>query len=362
MIAVEKIGLVRGNFTLTPVSFAVPQGSYAVLMGPSGAGKTLLLETIAGFYPADEGKISVAGKDVTALPPDKRGVGFVYQDYSLFPHLSVEENVAYGLKMARIPSRERRETVQKLLAQFNLSPHAGRYPGTLSGGEKQRVAIARALATRPAVLLLDEPFAALDPHTRLSCMKEVKAIQKTHSLTILQVSHAREEAYQLADQVIIMERGKILQIGQPADVFSRPAHRTVAALAGYENVLEGTISGGNAGKTHLTVDGKILIATGDSGTGDRCLVCIRASDITLHQTGHERDDSANYIEGQISSTTPSDNGVLLHIEGPISLNVAISRQDHPVSGYRPGDRITVRIAEEDLHLIKVSLSGEDPQS
>jgi ABC-type Fe3+/spermidine/putrescine transport system ATPase subunit len=356
MIAVEGIGLVRGTFALSRVSFVVPEESYTVLMGPSGAGKTLLLETIAGFYAIGEGTITVAGKDVTLEPPEKRGIGFVYQDYSLFPHLTVEENVSYGLRMTGVSSRGRKERAHSLLDQFGILPLAGRYPGTLSGGEKQRVALARALATNPAALLLDEPFAALDPDSRGSCMEEVKTIQREHGLTVLQVSHAREEAYLLADQVVVIDGGVILQAGPPAEVFSRPAHRTVASIAGYENVLEGTSRAVKGGKTLLVVGEGTVTADGTFPAENRYLVCIRAGDIRLTPPDMLSDHSETSMNLQVISCTSTDQGFRLRAGGPFLLTITIPRQQSPPDGYHPGDRLSARIAPGDVHLIP--LSGE----
>jgi molybdate/tungstate transport system ATP-binding protein len=356
MIAVEGVGLIRGTFALSRVSLVVPERSYTILMGPSGAGKTLLLEVIAGFYPVDEGTVTVAGKDVTLDPPEKREVGFVYQDYSLFPHLTVEENVSYGLRIKGVSSRERKQKAHALLDQFGIVSLAGRFPGTLSGGERQRVALARALATRPAALLLDEPFAALDPDTRESCMEEVKNIQREHGLTILQVSHARDEAYLLADQVVVIDQGMILQAGPPAEVFSRPAHRTVASIAGYENVLEGISSSVKGSKTHLVVGEGVIIADGAFREGNQYFVCIRAGDIALTPPEMQQDNSETSIDMRVISCTTTDQGFRLQVGGPFPLIITISRQQSPPDGYHPGDRVCARIDPGDVHLIP--LSGE----
>jgi molybdate/tungstate transport system ATP-binding protein len=353
MIAVEGICLVRGNFALSRVSFVVPEESYTVLMGPSGAGKTLILETIAGFYPVDEGNISIAGRDVTLESPEKRGIGFVYQDYSLFPHLTADENVSYGLRMMGVSSRERKERAHALLAQFGVLHLAGRYPGTLSGGEKQRVALARALATSPAALLLDEPFTALDPDARESCMEEVKTMQRNQGLTVLQVSHARDEAYLLADQVVVIDRGEILQAGPPVEVFSHPAHQTVASLAGFENMLEGTAISCEKGKTQLVVGEGIITVNGEFPPEKRFLVCMRAGDIQLVQPGIP-DGSFTSIELKTISCTMTDQGFRLQAGGPFPLIIAVPRRQSSPGGYHPGDRIRVHIEPQNVHLIPLA--------
>jgi ABC-type Fe3+/spermidine/putrescine transport system ATPase subunit len=295
----------------------------------------------------------VGGKDVTLDPPEKRRIGFAYQDYSLFPHLTVEGNVSFGLKMAGIQSRERREMVQGILARFNILSLAGRYPGTLSGGEKQRVALARALATRPAVLLLDEPFAALDSDTRSSCMHEVKTLQQETGLTILQVSHARDEAYLLADQVLVMDKGVLLQSGRPSEVFSRPVHRTVASIAGFENVLEGTAEAAGDGTTRLFVGGGILASDCEPKAGEKYFICIRAGDIALTREETGKEGVGNRIEGRVASVTATDQGSRLRVEAAFPLTVDVSRHLAPVPGFRDGDRVIARIDPGDVHLIPV---------
>ncbi|MDH7510069.1 MAG: ABC transporter ATP-binding protein [Methanolinea sp.] len=356
MIGVDHLTLTRGNFSLSRVSFMVPDESYTVLMGPSGAGKTLLLETIGGFHGINEGRITIAGQDVTLQPPEKRRIGFVYQDYSLFPHLTVEDNVSYGLRMKGISSSSRKETVHTLLSSFSLLPLSHRYTGSLSGGEKQRVALARALATRPSALLLDEPFSSLDPETRSSCMDEVKTIQSDHGLTILQVSHDREEAFRLADQVVVMDKGVILQAGLPTDVFFNPGHRTVASIAGYENMLEGTAGPEREGMTPILVGGGVIFADGSFPEGDPYLACLRAGNITLTRPDMSRDELVPWVEGKILSLMVTDQGYRLRFDGPFPLTIEVPR--HLSSGpvYQPGEKIRAWIAPEDVHLIP--LSGE----
>ncbi|OPZ43723.1 MAG: Molybdate/tungstate import ATP-binding protein WtpC [Euryarchaeota archaeon ADurb.BinA087] len=358
MIAVEEISLTRGDFSFAGISLQVPESSYTVLMGPSGAGKTLLLESIGGFLPVTGGRILVAGRDVTMLPPEKRGIGFMYQDYSLFPHLTVEENIAYGLKMKGIASRERTSTVKTLLSSFSLHTLASRHTGSLSGGEKQRVALVRALATRPTALLLDEPFAALDPEARLSCMDEVKAIQKDHGLTILQVSHDRDEAYRLADQVVVMDNGRILQTGTPAAIFSHPVHPTVAAVAGFENILEGTSGSSEGGRTRLSIGTGTIIADRIVPAGDRILACIRSRDITLAGADIPLSEQVNRIDGQVISMVATDHGCQVRFVGPFPLLIDIPG-DRASWEYRPGEQVVAWVAPKDVHLIRIPKNTGD---
>ena len=233
MIEARGVHARLGAFELRDVSFTVPRGKYGVVIGPAGSGKTTLLETIAGILPLRSGVIALDGRETRDLPPEARRVGFVYQHGYLFPHLSVEENVAYGAATAEIA----RETAIRLGAQELL----GRSVRGLSGGERQLVAIARALAARPSILLLDEPFSALDPRRRVRVRREVRALHQEWSITVLQVTHDFTEAGLLGDVAILLDSGRVLQSGPPERVFREPASPYIAEFLGAENVLAGTV-------------------------------------------------------------------------------------------------------------------------
>ena len=239
MIRLQEITVSTGEFTLRNVSLEVPAGGYALLIGPTGSGKTTLLETVAGYLPPSEGKVWLHDEEVTALPPERRGVGFVYQDHLLFPHLSVAENIAYGLSARTTDNGQR---VEDLAAALGITALLGRAVQRLSGGEQQRVALARALAPRPSVLLLDEPFAALDPSTRASLRRTLLELQRRERVTILQVSHDFDEALRLGDLVAVLADGMVLQQGTPEEVFRRPNSAFVAQFTGAGNVLAGEVT------------------------------------------------------------------------------------------------------------------------
>ena len=239
MIRLEGITVAAGDFTLRDVSLEVPAGGYALLIGPTGSGKTTLLETVAGYLAPSHGKVWLHNEEVTTLPPERRGVGFVYQDHLLFPHLSVAENIGYGLGPRASGLRPR---VSELAEALGIAPLLARRVDHLSGGERQRVALARALAPRPSVLLLDEPFAALDPSTRASLRRTLLALQRKEQVTILQVSHDFDEALRLGDLVAVLAEGKVLQQGTPEEVFRRPNSAFVAQFTGAGNVLAGEVT------------------------------------------------------------------------------------------------------------------------
>ena len=238
MIRLDGVTVRAGAFTLGPVTLEVPSGGYALLIGPTGSGKTTLLEAVAGHQSPVTGKVWLHGEEVTSLPPERRGVGFVYQDHLLFPHLSVAQNIGYGLSKVE----GGRSRVSELADALGISPLLERGVERLSGGERQRVALARALAPRPSVLLLDEPFAALDPSTRNSLRRSLLALQRSERVTILQVSHDFDEALRLGDLVAVLAEGRVQQQGTPEEVFRRPNSAFVAQFTGAGNVLAGTVS------------------------------------------------------------------------------------------------------------------------
>ena len=232
MIGLQLVNARAGDFRLHDVTFEVPQGSYGVVIGPAGSGKTTLLETIAGVVPVVSGKVMLGGEDLTHVPPERRRLGIVYQHAYLFPHLTVRENVEYGAasKLAAGDVSER----------FEVDALAGRPVASLSGGERQLVAIARALARRPEVLLLDEPFSALDPRTRTFARRQLRALYYERRFTVLQVTHDFGEAGLLGDVAIMLDRGKVVQKGDPQEVFRKPASAYIADFLGAENVFAGT--------------------------------------------------------------------------------------------------------------------------
>ncbi len=229
---------------LDAVSVAVARNEFFTLLGPSGCGKTTLLRLIAGFEEADEGAIILDGADITALPPFRRPVNTVFQSYALFPHLSVLQNVAFGLEAMRLPANMIAARAGEALEMVRMSAYASRRPAELSGGQQQRVALARALAPRPKVLLLDEPLSALDLKLRKDMQIELKLLQEESGITFIFVTHDQEEALTLSDRIAVMQAGRILQLGTPAEIYEHPAHRFVADFIGDINLLAGTVENG----------------------------------------------------------------------------------------------------------------------
>jgi putative spermidine/putrescine transport system ATP-binding protein len=219
------------------IDLVVEEGEFFTLLGPSGSGKTTLLRLIAGFERPDAGTIELGGRDVTSLPPYMRQTNTVFQDYALFPHMTVGQNIGYGLRIKRVPGPERRKRVERALAMVRLAGLENRKPNQLSGGQRQRVALARAVINEPQVLLLDEPLGALDLKLRQEMQIELKQIQKEVGITFIYVTHDQEEALTMSDRVAVMTNGQIEQIGSPVDVYERPASEFVAGFIGISNVL-----------------------------------------------------------------------------------------------------------------------------
>lgn len=229
-------------FAVRDVSFDVRQGEIFALLGPSGCGKTTLLRMLAGFIEPDEGRILVEGRDVTGLPPEKRPVNTVFQSYALFPHLSIRDNIGFGLKMAKKPKTEIAREVDKMLDLVDLTEHGHKKPDQISGGQKQRVAIARALINKPRVLLLDEPLAALDLKLRQRLLVELDEIHDEVGITFLYVTHDQTEAMAISDRIGVMDRGQLAQIGPPAEIYESPVNSFVASFIGDTNFLRGRVS------------------------------------------------------------------------------------------------------------------------
>src|SRR5438128_468006 len=261
---------------LVDVSLGVSAGEFVTILGPSGSGKTTLLKVIAGFEVADAGRVLVDGSDVTELDPAQRNIGMVFQNYALFPHMSVARNVAYPLAMRRMAKAEIAARVAAALEMVELAGMAERLPKQLSGGQQQRVALARATVFQPRLLLLDEPFGALDRRLRDQMQLEVRRLQRRLGLTTLFITHDQEEALILSDRIAVMNHGRLQQIALPRALYERPANAFVADFVGESNLLLGRIAAARDGLLEIALDdGQRLIAKGNMPAGTRVGVLIR---------------------------------------------------------------------------------------
>jgi putative spermidine/putrescine transport system ATP-binding protein len=235
-LALDKLTLAYGgSVAVQDLSLTVKQGELIALLGPSGCGKTTTMRAIAGLMPVAGGTVTLAGRDLTHLAPNKRGIGLVFQSYALFPHLSVEDNVAFGLKLKGVPAAERAQRVKNALARVDLAHLADRLPKALSGGQQQRVALARSIVVEPGLLLLDEPLSNLDARLRLEMRSELARLQRELGITMIYVTHDQAEALALADRIVVMRAGKIEQQGSPEEIYERPVSSFVARFMGFEN-------------------------------------------------------------------------------------------------------------------------------
>lgn len=268
----EAVGIRRvvkryGNVeALKGVSLSIADNEFFTLLGPSGCGKTTLLRTIAGFEDVTEGEIALFGSNIANLPPERRPVNTVFQQYALFPHMSVLDNVAFGLRMKGVAPAERRARAAEMLEMVHLSDFADRLPSQLSGGQQQRVALARALAPRPRVLLLDEPLSALDLKLRQAMRVELKQLQESTAITFVFVTHDQEEALAMSDRIAVMSAGEVQQVGDPRTIYEAPVNRFVADFIGETNVLPVTVSEISAGRANVVLAGcRGLIAEAPEG-------------------------------------------------------------------------------------------------
>ncbi len=285
------------------VSLSIRQGEIFSLLGPSGCGKTTLLRICAGFERPDSGRVFLDGQDITDLPPNRRRVNLVFQNYALFPHLTVRENIAFGLRAAGMDRRRIHQEVDRMLALIQLEAHEAKKPGQLSGGQKQRVALARALVNCPQVLLLDEPLAALDLKLRQRMLLELDAIHDEVGITFLYVTHDQEEAMGLSDRIAVMHRGVVEQTGTPAEIYEAPVSSFVAAFIGDTNFFQGTVQQVDGDYSLLRIDGFPAVRCFNDRprrAGDPVYLSLRPEKLEISRDGSSPPiDSNNVVEGTV---------------------------------------------------------------
>jgi ABC-type Fe3+/spermidine/putrescine transport system ATPase subunit len=322
-LRIDNISKTWQGFKLKNIDLTVESGDYFIVLGPTGAGKTLLLETIMGFHKPDNGKILLNGNDVTGVPPEKKGIGYVSQNCVLFPHLNVRQNVEFGLKMGHIEKMAREKAVDSVLDTTGLKSLSLRRPQTLSGGEKQKVALARVLALEPSTILLDEPLSALDAESSWELKRELKRIHKSGK-TVMHVTHNQVEGFSLGNKMAIMRLGEIVQIGKTREVFAEPKNEFVAKFLGYENVFHADLAEKNENFSVVKI-GEVRMKVSTELDAASCFVAIRPEDIAVYLLPTEAAGGMNVLEGKVVDFADQGHTIALTCDVGFLLQVVMIR-------------------------------------
>ena len=350
MISLRNLCVEIGDFRLKNATIDIQDGEYMVVLGPTGAGKTVLLESIAGLYPVKEGEVWLRGEDATKMAPEKRGVSIVYQDHALFPHLSVRGNILFGLQVRRAKESEQQRLLERVVSLLEIGSLLHRFPPTLSGGERQKVAMARALCVEPDLLLLDEPLSALDPSSREDVQNELQNIKKSLNITTLHVTHDFEEAIALGDRIAVIGEGAVKQIGTPEEIFRRPNSEFVARFALSRNIFKGsTILSENGGKWLFKTDGIVFLVPDGSSNGNRAVV--RPEDVVLSFNPLPT-DSENIFNGEITEVADRGATVFITVDLPPKISALVTKREF--SRLRPaaGMRIHLGFSASAVHVFQ----------
>jgi spermidine/putrescine transport system ATP-binding protein len=341
------------------VSLDIPEGEFITLLGPSGCGKTTTMRMIAGFEEPTAGRIFLRGDDVVGTPPNKREVNMCFQHYALFPHMSVAENIAYGLKLKKVPKEDRGRQVDEMLELVGLPGYGARRPGQLSGGQQQRIALARALVNRPAALLLDEPLGALDVKLRLQMRLELKRIQHELGTTFVFVTHDQEEALSMSDRIAVMNHGVIEQLGAPREIYQFPESAFVADFVGVLNAVELTVDRVEGPDAIMRVgEGeRVVVPSAETGVaaGATVLVAVRPERITITDAGPAPESDASRVGGTVAQVVYLGTLTQFHVDTSLGTRFIAHRlSDDPAARIAEGDRVTLSWARADGSLLRTS--------
>jgi molybdopterin-binding protein len=347
MIQVKNLCVDLGDFHLRDINLTVDEGEYFIVLGPPGAGKTVLLESIAGLYPVKSGQIWLRGKEVTRLEPEKRNISIVYQDHALFPHLSAAENILFGLKMQRRPRQELNKVLDWLSDLLGIAHLLDRSPNTLSGGERQKVALARALSTKPEVLLLDEPLSALDPETREGVQRELHQLHNQLKVTTIHVTHDFDEAIALGDHIAVLGEGCIKQVGTPEQIFHQPNSEFVARFAMAKNIFTGEVVETEDGSSVFRTKGtELAVATDLRG---RLHASVRPEDI-LVSPEPLLSSARNSFCGTITHIADRGSTFYLTVNLPPDFICLVTRRSLDEMGLAEGQKVYITFKASAVHI------------
>ena len=347
MIEIKNLSVELGDFLLKDITLDVQRGEYFIILGPTGAGKTVIVESIAGLYPIKKGEIWLNGKEITRLEPEKRGIGVVYQDCVLFPHLSVKENIVFGLKLRGQPRQQIESTCAQLAELLNISHLLERNPITLSGGESQKVALARALSVKPEILLLDEPLSALDPETREDIQHELRQVHERLNTTVIHVTHDFEEAVALGDRIAVIGEGRLMQVGTTEQIFRQPNSEFVARFSMSRNIFSGEVRVGNGEGAVIDVDGREIVVS--SELRGKYHASLRPEDILI-STESLKSSARNCLHGVISRVDDRGSILFLTVAVPPDFISLVTRRSFEEMELTEGKEVYVTFKASAVHV------------
>jgi len=340
-LKIEHITRAWSDFTLKDINLTVKNGEYFIILGPTGAGKTLLLETIMGFYKPDTGKIILNGQDITETPTEKRNIGYAPQNGMLFPHMTVRQNIEFGPKMQGTTKETLTKNINQILETTQTKSIQNNRPATLSGGEKQRVILAQVLAANSKIILLDEPLASIDTETSQELKKTLKTIHAEHQKTIIHVTHNLIEAFSLGDKIAIMKGGEIIQTDTAKNIFAKPQNEFTARFLGYENIYRARIEQNTDGNTNIIVEGTSITAAGKM-KGQTKTIAIRPEDISITTTPDKR-VGVNTLKARIIESTDMGPYVMITAESGLTLKSVIPKNSFIEKNLETGREIYLHI-------------------
>jgi spermidine/putrescine transport system ATP-binding protein len=366
-VQLERVTKRFGDLTaVRALDLAIAAGEFFTMLGPSGCGKTTTLRIVAGFEEPSEGRVLLDGEDVTGRPAFKRATNTVFQSYALFPHRSVEKNVAFGLERKKVDREEVRRRVAEELERVGLSGEAKRRPAQLSGGQQQRVALARALVNRPAVLLLDEPLGALDLKLRKQLQVELKRIQREVGITFVYVTHDQEEALTMSDRIAVMNRGVIEQVADPETVYERPATTFVAGFIGVSNLMPGEVISANGAGAELKLDSGPTVRTSSSGGAtmrERVHAVVRPEKLVLSSADGGIGGDGASVEGQVESSLylGTATQMVVRLGDDTRMTVLVPNADAEARHQLPaaGDAARLSWSSENIHIVREAVGGHE---